>query len=838
KSDPTLLFINAGMNQFKDYFLGNENPEDKRVANFQKCLRVSGKHNDLDEVGADTYHHTLFEMMGNWSFGDYFKKEAIEWAWDLMTNHFKLDQERLYVTVFEGDKVDGLDVDQEAIDIWKSIIPEDRILLFDKKDNFWEMGDTGPCGPCSEIHIDLRSDEEIQNSPSAEMVNKDHPQVIELWNLVFIQYERKKDGSLVNLPKKHIDTGMGFERLVRVLQNKKSNYDTDLFLPLIKRIEELSKKKYVEEDENGKAFRVLADHARAITFTIADGQLPSNNGAGYVIRRILRRAVRYAYSFLDINEPFLYELSKVIIDDYKDYYPELGQQSDFLLKVIQEEEAQFYKTLSRGIQLFNKEVQGLSGKTLSGSFAFELFDTFGFPFDLTLVMAEERGLEVDQKGFDEKLQEQKQRSRASGQIDASDWVIVSENEKTEFLGYDSTESECKITKYREVVQKGKHFYHVVLDRTPFYPEGGGQVGDKGILRFGADEVKVFDTKKENNLIIHCANALPNRLEIDGYAYVNSGLRNETAKNHSATHLLHYALRTVLGDHVEQRGSLVNADYLRFDFSHFQATTEDELNKINELINKLIMQNVALEEYRQISLSEAQEMGAMALFGEKYGDTVRVIKFGESKELCGGIHVPNTGTIGSVKILSEGSVAAGVRRIEAISGKSAIDFYNKEIASLNELRGLLKNNKDPQTALETLISENSALKKEIEDFQKDKAAQVKDDLLKNAQEINGLKFVAQKVDIPSKLVKDLAFQLKSLHNNLMLVIGSENQGKLQLTIALSKELVDSHNLDASKMIKDASKVINGGGGGQNHYATAGGSKPSGFEEAVAICKSYL
>jgi alanyl-tRNA synthetase len=832
KNDPTLMFTNAGMNQFKDYFLGNEVATNKRIADSQKCLRVSGKHNDLEEVGVDTYHHTMFEMLGNWSFGDYFKEEAIAWAWELLTEVYKLDKSNLYVTVFAGDENDGLKEDIEAKEFWKKHISEDRILSCGKKDNFWEMGDTGPCGPCSEIHIDLRSEEEKSKIAGKELVNADHPQVIEIWNLVFIEFNRNASGKLESLPAKHVDTGMGFERLTRSLQGKTSNYDTDIFTPLINQIETLTGLKYSFSDSKQDiAFRVIADHVRAVSFTIADGQLPSNTGAGYVIRRILRRAIRYAYSFLNVRNAFIFELVQILANQMGEFFPEIVKQKDLIAKIIKEEEESFLRTLERGINRFNEYNLKNPNTTIDGMFAFELYDTFGFPLDLTVLMANEIGKEVDLKEFDNQLKQQKERSKNAAETSSSDWVVLSNDDIEEFVGYDILQTEVKITKYREVKEKNKTYYQLVFNMTPFYPEGGGQVGDKGYIKQDNEKVEIFNTLKENNLIIHLAKKLPSKLDGKFLAVVNEEKREATQCNHSATHLLHQALREVLGTHVEQKGSLVNEEYLRFDFSHFQKVSDDEIAKVEQLVNQRIRKSFELEEKRSMPHKEALEMGAMALFGEKYGDTVRVIKFGESVELCGGTHVKNTSQIGLFKIVSEGSVAAGIRRVEAITGQKCDEYFKNEEATLQKIKELLKNPQDVLKAITALLEENQSLSKQLNYFVKQQADSEKKRIEEELKDINDSKFYAGEIAITdAAAIKDLAFQLKNKYDNLFLVLGNKNGDKVGLTIAIGDKLSKEKDLNAGKLIRDLAKHIQGGGGGQPTFATAGGKDVNGLGKA--------
>ena len=835
KNDSTLMFINAGMNQFKDYFLGNIVPKNRRIANTQKCLRVSGKHNDLDEVGVDTYHHTMFEMLGNWSFGDYFKEEAIGWAWDLLTNIYKIPVDRIYVTVFEGNESDGVPQDTESIDIWKTHIAEDRILLASKKDNFWEMGDIGPCGPCSEIHVDLRSDVERAKTDGKLMVNEDHPQVIEIWNNVFIEFNRKANGSLEPLPEKHVDTGMGLERLAMVIQGKQSNYDTDLFQTLIRHMEKVSRLQYGKKEETDIALRVIADHVRAIAFSTADGQLPSNAGAGYVIRRILRRAVRYGYQTLGLKEPFLSELFIVLVHLMGEKFPEIKQQQDFVYKVIREEEISFFKTLEQGIGRMNlviSKAKEANSSTIDGLTAFELYDTFGFPLDLISLIARENGVTINEKSFQEKLEVQKTNSRAAKAIETDDWTEVCDDITKGFEGYDLLSSTVKIVKYRKVSQKKKEFYQVVFNLTPFYPEGGGQVGDTGYIEANDSKNSVLNTKKENNLIVHLMTEMPADVNATFTAVVNKAKRLASSKNHSATHLLHHALRTVLGDHVEQKGSLINSDYLRFDFSHFSKVTDEEMIKIQEIVSNNIRESIKLDEKRNIPISIAQEMGAMALFGEKYGDTVRVIKFGDSLELCGGTHVHATGEIGLFIITSEGSVAAGVRRIEAITSKKAEAHYAKKASKLDELNIILKNPKDIAKSVSELLIKNTILIKELEQFQKAKAKAIKVKLKNLIKEYKGLNLLTEIVELNDRSIKDILFQLKGETDNFIGVIGGKYDDKCTLSIIASDNIIKEKNIHAGNIISEVSKHIQGGGGGQPFFATAGGKNPLGLEDAIA------
>ena len=841
KDDPTLMFINAGMNQFKDYFLGNEIPKNRRVANSQKCLRVSGKHNDLEEVGVDTYHHTMFEMLGNWSFGDYFKDQAIDWAWDLLTEVYKLPEDRLYVTVFEGDVSDNLIIDQESIEIWKKHVSEERIIPASKKDNFWEMGEIGPCGPCTEIHIDLRSDEERNKIDGKSLVNKDHPQVIEIWNIVFIQFNRNSDKSLVNLPETHVDTGMGIERLAMALQSKTSNYDTDLFQCLIQKIEEISGIPYGKEETTDIALRVISDHIRAIAFSISDGQLPSNNGAGYVIRRILRRALKYAYQNLNIKTPFLGVLVSVLAKEMGDAYPELIQQQKLISKVIEEEEISFYRTLEHGIKRLEQIIEDskkAEQQKLEGRAVFELYDTYGFPVDLTSLLAKENQMDIDLEGFNAHLQDQKNRSRNAGAIETDDWVQLGKDSISEFIGYDQIEAQISIVKYRKVVQKGKTIFQLVFDKTPFYPEGGGQVGDSGWIQSGENKTSIFDTKKENNLIVHFVSELPQTLDAQFNASINIEKRLNTARNHSATHLLHYALRSVLGTHVEQKGSLVNSKQLRFDFSHFSKVTDDQLDEIESIVISTIEKNIELNEKRNIPIAEAKTMGAMALFGEKYGESVRVIQFENSVELCGGIHINSTTDIGLFKITSESAVAAGIRRIEAISGESAQQYFRDRTATLESISSMLKKPKNIEKSVIDLIDKNSELTKQIELLNKEKAALVKKELKQKIIEINGLNFLGEKVNLNTASIKDVLFQLKGEQKNFVGILANAELNKCGLSVILSENLIEDKNLNASKIIKEISHHIRGGGGGQAFFATAGGKDQNGIATAIEELKAML
>ena len=840
KDDPTLMFNNAGMNPFKDLFLGNSPVVHSRIADTQKCLRVSGKHNDLEEVGVDTYHHTMFEMLGNWSFGDYFKQEAIDWAWELLTEVYGLDKDRLHVTVFEGDASDGLEADEEAKGIWAKWVPEDRILLASKKDNFWEMGETGPCGPCSEIHIDLRGDTERAATSGASLVNADHPQVVEIWNLVFMQFNRMADGSLVPLPNKHIDTGMGFERLAMAMQSKQSNYDTDVFQPLLDRVATLSGKTYGRTDSKADvAFRVISDHIRAVAFSIADGQLPSNTGAGYVIRRILRRAIRYGYSFLDLNEPFMHALVPTLAGQMGDAFPELKAQQQLIERVILEEEESFLRTLAKGIERLEARLDEFkSTKVLPGDVVFELYDTFGFPVDLTALMAGEQGVDVDEAGFEAAMEATKARSRAAGKLSTDDWVQVHDDSETTFVGYDAREAECHILRYREVKAKNKQFYQVVLDTTPFYPEGGGQVGDAGTLMAPGGSVAVFDTKKENNLIVHFVKELPADVNATFKAQVKGSRRNDTQRNHTATHLVHEALREVLGTHVEQKGSLVKAESLRFDFSHFSKVTDEELAEVEAKVNAKILANHPLVEHRAISMEEAKASGAMMLFGEKYGDEVRMIEFDSSKELCGGTHAPATGALGSFRITQETAVASGIRRIEAITGSAALQAMNTERTALQTIKTLLKAPANIEKAIEDLITKHTSLQKELDAVKQKEAAAAKSDLASNLDTINGINTFIGEMPLDAGAIKDIAFQLKNEKAPFFGVFGSQVGGKVTLTVAISDDLVSGKDLHAGNIIRNLAKHIQGGGGGQPFFATAGGKNPDGLGAAFEEAKGLL
>ncbi len=842
KDDPTLMFTNAGMNQFKDYFLGNKKAEATRVTDTQKCLRVSGKHNDLEEVGHDTYHHTMFEMLGNWSFGDYFKKEAIEWSWELLTEVYKLPKERLYVTVFEGDKADNIPFDQEAYDFWKEHIDESRILKGDKSDNFWEMGDTGPCGPASEIHVDLRDDADIAKIPGKDLVNNDHPLVVEIWNLVFIQFNRKADGSLHALPAKHIDTGMGFERICMAIQNKKSNYDTDVFTPLLDEVAKISGKKYGELSKIDIAFRVIVDHIRAISLSISDGQLPSNNKAGYVIRRILRRAVRYGYTFLDLKEPFLYKLVPILAKQFEEVFPELKAQQELVEKVIKEEETAFLRTLENGLKRLDSikaELSDSGHTTISGAVAFELYDTYGFPLDLTALIAKENGLTIDEKGFEQEMAKQKDRSKSAAKMETGDWQIVSEGSDVEFVGYDEVKSEAKILRYRSVKNKNKEQIQLVLDKTPFYAESGGQIGDTGILKVGDESIKVLDTKKENDLIVHFVDKIPAQLDAPVYAEIDNERRRKIVYNHSATHLLHAALREVLGDHVQQKGSLVSDKILRFDFSHFSKMTDEEILKVERRVNEKIRENIPQQEERNIPIEEAKAKGAMALFGEKYGDNVRMITFDPnySVELCGGVHVPATGNIGQFKITTETSVAAGIRRIEAVTGEKAEEYNLNQEAILKQVNALLKSPKDLAQAVEQLMKEKNELQKSLEKEQSKQAGQLKDELIKNAEKQNDITVIISEITLPNAdALKKLSFELKNEVDSLFAVLACNVDGKPQISVVISENLVESKDLNAGKIIRDLAKNIQGGGGGQAFFATAGGKKLEGLPDVVSQAKN--
>jgi alanyl-tRNA synthetase len=840
KDDPTLMFTNAGMNQFKEYFLGHKAIDNKRVADTQKCLRVSGKHNDLEEVGMDTYHHTMFEMLGNWSFGDYFKKEAIEWAWEFLTKEMKIDKDSLYVTIFEGDQSEGLARDTEAYDLWKNLLPEERIINGNKKDNFWEMGEQGPCGPCSEIHVDIRPKADREKISGLDLVNKDHPQVVELWNLVFMQFNRKANGSLENLPALHVDTGMGFERLCMVMQKTQSNYDTDVFRPLMQEVETITNNEYGKDEKVDIAIRVIADHLRAVAFSIADGQIPSNTGAGYVIRRILRRAVRYGFTFLGTKKPFIYQLVDTLTKQMGTAFPELVRENKLISIVIKEEEHSFLRTLDQGLVLLENVIQNADSSIISGKKAFEMYDTFGFPKDLTALILRERGLDLDEAEFELELQKQKERSRAATKVETGDWIVLVEDDVQEFIGYDYLETKVKIARYRKTKTK-KHgeFYQVVFNLTPFYPEGGGQDGDKGYLESShGDLVYIVDTKKENNLVIHYIKNLPKDVHDTFKAVVDKKIRSYTEANHSATHLLHQALRTVLGTHVTQKGSMVHSRGLRFDFSHFSKVTTEELIQVENFVNARIREGLSLKEKRNIPLQIALDEGAIALFGEKYGDTVRTIKFGSSIELCGGTHVENTKDIWHFILLHEGAVASGIRRIEAITGEFAKDFFISNSNKFKEVKKVLQNTKDPLKSIVAIQEENSDLKKQIQILLKEKGKNLKTDLKNEISEMNGINFLAKQVDLDANGIKDISFELGGEIDNLFLLLGTNQNGKALLSCYISKNLVASKNLDAGKIIRELGTYIQGGGGGQPFFATAGGKNPDGLSEALSKGKDYI
>ena len=842
KNDPTLMFTNAGMNQFKDIFLGNRMAVNKRVANSQKCLRVSGKHNDLEEVGHDTYHHTMFEMLGNWSFGDYFKRDAINWAWELLTERLKIDKDQLYVTVFEGDESELLEHDQESFDQWEHKIDKNHILEGSKKDNFWEMGETGPCGPCSEIHVDIRDKRERKKIPGNELVNKGHPQVIEIWNLVFIQYNRRADGSLEYLPNKHVDTGMGFERLCMVVQNKKSNYDTDIFQDIINEISFITGKKYGVNEKWDIALRVVADHLRAVSFSIADGQLPSNNKAGYVIRRILRRAVRYGYNNLGIEKPFMYQLVPVLARTMGDQYPELQSGKEQIAKIIFEEETAFLKTLGKGLKMIEKMIADLREEhknVLPGKVAFEMYDTFGFPVDLTQLILKENDMHLDLKGFEDEMKNQKDRSREDALVEADDWTIVREIDWTEFTGYEKSSDEVLISKYRTIKVKGKKSFQLVFNRTPFYAESGGQTGDTGFIAYRNEKIGIIDTVKENNLVIHIARKLPSDPSVVFKATIDLEKRLMTANNHTATHLIHFALRSVLGKHVEQKGSLVNPDRLRFDFSHFSKMSKEEISKVEELVNQMVRDNYLRKVTTGVSLEKAQSMGAMALFGEKYGDSVRVVEFGKSIELCGGTHVEATGSIGIVKIVSEGGVAAGIRRIEAVTASKAEEYINKRLKTVDEIATLLKSTGSIKESVEKLMAENSSLKKSVEKFQAQSVTIMLKELIDKAININNIRFVSGKVETDSAdVLKNIAYQIRTSSDNTVLVIGSASDGKANILVMVSDNLFKERNINAVNIIKEIEEEINGSGGGQPFLATAGGKNPEGIQRALSKAAIYL
>ena len=852
KDDPTLMFNNSGMAQFKEYFLGNGTPKSKRIADTQKCLRVSGKHNDLEDVGFDTYHHTMFEMLGNWSFGDYFKKDALAWAWEFLTEVLKLDKDRLYVSVFEGNPAENVPFDQEAWDIWKQYVPEDRIILGNKKDNFWEMGDQGPCGPCSEIHIDLRTDAERAAVSGRSLVNADHPQVVEIWNNVFMEFNRKADGSLEKLPAQHVDTGMGFERLCMAMQNVTSNYDTDVFTPLIEKVAQITGLKYTsnnvtlsavevseEQNKTNIAIRVIVDHVRAVAFAIADGQLPSNTGAGYVIRRILRRAIRYGFTFLNTKEPFINKLVEVLANQMGEFFPEIKSQQQLVTNVIREEEASFLRTLEQGLQLLDKVVAETSGNEVSGAKVFELYDTFGFPKDLTALILKEKGYTYNENNFEVELQKQKARSRAASEVSTEDWSLLIPGNVETFVGYDQTENDVKITRIRKVdSKKDGILYQIVLDATPFYPEGGGQVGDKGTLVSANETIEIIDTKKENNLILHFTKQLPENIEAGFVAKVNNDLRTSTSKNHSATHLMHLALRNILGTHVEQKGSLVNPNYLRFDFSHFSKVSDEELRQVEASVNAQISAQLQLHEHRNIPIKEALDKGAMALFGEKYGDNVRMIEFGESKELCGGIHVKNTAEIWHFKIISEGAVAAGIRRIEAITGDAVKNFYQNQEDTLAEIKETLKNPQDLLKSVTTLQDDNAKLKKQIEQLLKEKVEGMKNSLIADFQEINGINFIAKQVDLSMSATKDLAQALGSSMPNSFVVLVSIDDNAPNIHCYISKELVAEKALNAGNVIRELGKYIDGNGGGQPFFASGKGKNVIGIREALEKAVDFV
>ena len=842
KNDPTLMFTNAGMNQFKDYFLGNSQPSTGRITDTQKCLRVTGKHNDLEEVGHDTYHHTMFEMLGNWSFGDYFKKEAIAWAWEFLTGRMKLDPERIYASVFEGDPEDGVERDQEVYDLWSEFLPPQRILDGSKKDNFWEMGETGPCGPCSEIHLDLRDDSERKKVGGAKLVNRDHPLVIEIWNLVFIQFNRRDGGELENLPEKHVDTGLGFERLCMALQKKKSNYDTDLFQPIIGKISKLSGIEYGSDVSTDVAMRVVADHLRAISFSIADGQLPSNNKAGYVIRRILRRAVRYGFTYLEQKESFIYKLVPVLVSTMGETFPELEAQQELIQRVIREEEQSFLSTLDTGMglldQLVEKAREGNSS-IISGKEAFTLYDTFGFPLDLTELILSEQDMKVNREEFMKEMDAQKNRSRKAAETESGDWVELLADDVEEFVGYDWLSTEVKITRYRKVMAKKRELYHLVFNITPFYAESGGQIGDRGIIESDDEKVEILDTKKENDLIIHIAKKLPADPSATFTARVNVERRTSTANNHTATHLMHHALREVLGDHVEQKGSLVEPDYLRFDFSHFQKMTDEEVREVEHRVNRMIRHNSPMEEHRSVPMSKALEMGALALFGEKYGDAVRVIKFGDTVELCGGNHVEATGQIGIFRIFRESSIAAGVRRNEAFTGEVAERYIDDHMDMVNQIAGTFEKQKDLVKAVKGMVDENSKLSKQVERFQKNVLGVIAKTLEDKMERIGDTSLVVSRIDVDNaSQLRDLSFQIRSRYPRVCLILGAEVDGKAHLSVMLSDAVIKDFDLNASTVIREVSREIQGGGGGQPFFATAGGKKPAGIDKALKMARKLV
>ncbi len=844
KNDPTLMFTNAGMNQFKEYFLGNTTSKNSRIADSQKCLRVSGKHNDLEEVGVDTYHHTMFEMLGNWSFGDYFKKEAIEWAWELLTEVYKIDKSIIYVTIFEGDEEDGLARDTEAYDLWKNLIAEDRIINGNKADNFWEMGAQGPCGPCSEIHVDIRSAEEKSQVDGATLVNQDHPQVVEIWNLVFMQFNRMANGSLVNLPQQHVDTGMGFERLAMVMQGVTSNYDTDVFRPLIREIETITNHPYGKTREVDIAIRVIADHLRAVSFSIADGQLPSNNGAGYVIRMILRRAIRYGFTYLNKKEPFIYQLVATLSQQMGDAFAELKSQKNLIENVIKEEEISFLRTLENGLSLLDSMISKLKSDgtdTLKGSKAFELNDTYGFPKELTRLILNEQGLKMDEEGFQKSLEKQQNKSRKASTSETSDWVQVSEDDTQEFIGYDTLEAKVRIVKYRKVnTVKDGDLYQLIFNMTPFYGESGGQSGDKGYLEsVDGDTVYIIDTLKENGQTLHITKNLPQHLSGHHKLVVDKNYRAQSSANHTSTHLLHQALRKILGTHVEQKGSMVRSGSLRFDFSHFSKVTPQELMEVESFVNARISEQLDLEENRNNTYEAAIKEGAIGLFGEKYGDVVRTVKFGKSQELCGGTHVRNTGDIWHFKITNETAVAAGIRRIEAISSTAVKDYFTEQSKTLEEIKALINTPaKSPLSSIEQMMEENSKLKKEIEGLKKDKAKDLKGDLIKSAEVIDGVTYIAAPVDLDPKVIKELVFQIDQEVESLFIILGAEHEGKATLTVLISKETAKNKNLNAGQIVRELGRYIQGGGGGQPHFATAGGKNPAGINEALEASREYL
>jgi len=841
KGDPTLMFTNAGMNQFKEIFLGHKPADAARIADTQKCLRVSGKHNDLEEVGHDTYHHTMFEMLGNWSFGDYFKKEAIEYAWELLVDVYGIDKSRLYFSVFEGDKKDKLELDKEAYEYWKNLVPEDQILMGSKKDNFWEMGEQGPCGPCSEIHIDIRSDKDRAKVPGVDLVNKDHPQVIEIWNLVFIEFNRKANGELEPLPNKHIDTGMGFERLCMVLQGKQSNYETDVFQPIIQELAKMAKLSYGEDEDRDVALRVIADHIRAIAFSIADGQLPSNNKAGYVIRRILRRAVRYGYTFLNFKEAFMYRLIPLLVEELGETYPELKRQETLIASVIKQEEESFLRTLSTGLTLLNKIIKKLDDqgyKTVNGKEAFELYDTFGFPFDLTELILSEKGMNVSKREFDEEMAKQKHRSRTDAAQESSDWVVLVEDDVEEFVGYSHLETEVILTRYRKQIVKGKEQFQLVFNITPFYAESGGQIGDTGYIIDGDDKVEIIDTQKENNLIIHYTKKLPKNINAEFKAIVDKKRREAIANNHTATHLLHKALRDVLGNHVEQKGSLVTPNYLRFDFSHFQKLSHEEINKVERLVNIEIRKNTQQNLHPDLTMKEAEALGAMALFGEKYGDVVRVVQFGDSVELCGGTHVEATGSIGLFIINHESSIASGVRRIEAITADEAENTIWNNRFLIKEIKETLKNPKDILKGIKSLIDQNKDLTKKMDIIEDLLVLSTKESVISQMQNINGVNFIAEKLDFDIETIRKLSQVITQSLDDVFLVFATVNNGKPLISVTVSKNLVETRGMNAGNIVRELAKEIKGGGGGQPFFATAGGKDASGIPQVLTKAKDFI